>query len=530
MWKLRTLLLLALTLCVWSAAVPAQLAEQQDEMDSMHPELKRSQRSFRSNSAEQRNEYWLQASRQHILQKLQQVRNTNRAKNIILFLGDGMGLATLAAARSYMGGEELQLSFEQFPHTGLSKTYCVDKMVPDSASTSTSYLCGVKANYGTIGVNAHIQRGDCVAMANASNHVYSVGKWALDAGKAAGLVTTTRVTHASPSGVYAHTADREWENDARLNEACGAAAQPLNDIALQLIHGEVGSRLKVMLGGGKRNFFDPEHDSKGQRTDGRDLPAEFEQLAAGNVYVKNRNQLQSIKANETNRLLGLFSKSHMHYHLEQLADEKNTEPTLAEMTQKALELLQSEQQGYFLFVEGGKIDISHHDTMARIALDETVELSKAVALARQLTSEQDTLIVVTSDHSHTFSLGGYQARGSDVFSPAKSNASDGKSYLPISYANGKSFEEYYNMTLHERVEPKEFPGAGDAYQVFPATAPLESETHGGEDVAVFASGPWAHLFSGVYEQNAIPHMMAFAACVGAGQTACDQSASNDAFA
>ncbi|XP_030570610.1 membrane-bound alkaline phosphatase [Drosophila novamexicana] len=515
-------LLLLLAASVLGGAVPGQVPEDDDE--GMHPHLEDNARTAPEPriKAEKTHEYWLSASKQHILEKLSYVRNTQRAKNIILFLGDGMGLATLAAARSYMGGEELKLAFEEFPYTGLSKTYCVDKIVPDSASTSTSYLCGVKANYGTIGVNAHIKRGDCVAMANQTNHVFSVAKWAMDAGKAAGLVTTTRVTHASPSGVYAHTADREWENNAVLEEACGEQAKGLDDIAVQLIHGEVGSKLKVMLGGGRRNFMDPQFYDKGRRTDGRNLVEEFEAMSERNTYVKNRKKLLKVNATETDRLLGLFTKSHMHYHLEQLADPENTEPTLEEMTEKAIEMLETEENGYFLFVEGGKIDISHHDTMARIALDETAELSKAVARARKMTSEKDTLIVVTSDHSHTFSLGGYQKRGSDIFGKAKSKGTDGKPYLALSYANGKSFETYYNTQTHERVDLMTlFAEDPDPAQLFPATAPLESETHGGEDVGVFASGPWAHLFTGVYEQNTIPHMLAYAACVGDGQKACD---------
>lgn len=137
-----------------------------------------------------------------------------------------------------------------------------------------------------------------------------------------------------------------------------------------------------------------------------------------------------------------------------------------------------------------------------------------------MTSKKDTLIVVTSDHSHTFSVGGYQPRGSDIFGEAESKGTDGKSYLALSYANGKSFESFYDTEANERVDPLTLL-SDDAAQLFPATAPLESETHGGEDVGVFASGPWAHLFTGVYEQNTIPHMLAFAACVGDGKTACD---------
>ncbi|XP_030372167.1 membrane-bound alkaline phosphatase [Scaptodrosophila lebanonensis] len=523
MWSFKlltspALLLLAVALAQ-SAVVPARIPME----DTMHPDLSApaTKSAFRSGQVEGEDtqEYWLSLSKQHIREKLNFVRNTKKAKNIILFLGDGMGLATLAAARSYIGGESEKLSFEQFPYTGLSKTYSVDKIVPDSACTSTSYLCGVKANYGTIGVNANVKRGDCAAMAEENNHVFSLGKWAMDAGKAAGLVTTTRVTHASPSGVYAHTADREWENDALIKEACGADTT-LPDIALQLIYGEVGSKLRVMLGGGKRNFYDPASYEKGRRTDGRNLVEEFQQLDPNNVFVKNQKKLLKVNATETGRLLGLFSGSHMDYHLEALDNPDNNEPTLEEMTQKALEILQTEQNGYFLFVEGGKIDISHHDTMARIALDETAELSKAVALARKMTSEEDTLIVVTSDHSHTFSLAGYQKRGSDIFGAAESNAADGLPYIGLSYANGMSYEKFYDTVEHKRVDPTS-QLTGDFWEPFPAMAPLVSETHGGEDVGVFASGPWSHLFTGVYEQNAIPHMMAYAACVGSGLKACD---------
>ncbi|KAL7732502.1 hypothetical protein ACLKA6_019145 [Drosophila palustris] len=522
MWTLKFLSLWLLATTVWAGAVPGQPPLDDDSDDDMHPDLQQihSRTTARGLKKEKTREYWLEASKEHILEKLEYVRNEKKAKNIILFLGDGMGLATLAAARNYIGGEEQKLSFEKFPYTGLSKTYCVDKIVPDSASTSTSYLCGVKANYGTIGVNAHVRRGDCLAMANTTNHVFSIAKWAMDAGKAAGFVTTTRVTHASPSGNYAHTADREWENNALLEEACGDQAEQLDDIAVQLIHGEVGRKLKVMLGGGRRNFYDQELYKNGRRTDGRDLVAEFESLAKGNKYVKNRKNLLKVDAKETDRLLGLFSKSHLHYHLEQLADEENSEPTLEEMTEKAIEMLQQEENGYFLFVEGGKIDISHHDTMARIALDETAEFAKAIKRAKKLTSQKDTLIVVTSDHSHTFSVGGYQSRGSDIFGESKSTGTDGNPYLALSYANGKSFDSFYDTEAHQRVDPLSLL-SDDAAQLFPATAPLESETHGGEDVGVFASGPWAHLFTGVYEQNTIPHLLAYAACVGDGQKACD---------
>lgn len=143
---------------------------------------------------------------------------------------------------------------------------------------SPAYLSGVKANYGTIGVNAHVERHDCLTGLDAAHHTVSIAKWALDAGKSVGLVTTTRVTHASPAGVYAHTANRDWESNVDvLEDHC--SDRMVDDIAEQLVYGEVGSRLKVIFGGGRQEFRDQtlfdEEDQPGRRSDMRDLIDEW---------------------------------------------------------------------------------------------------------------------------------------------------------------------------------------------------------------------------------------------------------------
>lgn len=490
-------------------------AENDDCMESaMHPDFptKRMHTSKAYTESEFTSDFWLELSKKFVRQQASAQRNKRVAKNVILFIGDGMGLTTFAAARNLLGGPEKQLSFEKFPFTGFSKTYSVNTMVPDSAVTSTAYLCGVKGNHGTIGVNGCVERTNCAGMSDTNNHVHSIAKWALDAGKSAGLVTTTRVTHASPAGVYAHVADREWENDAVLADDCGAGSG-LADIAQQLIHGEVGKQLKVIFGGGKREFLDKQFFEKGKRQDGRNLIEEYLQQSSDNAYVETRDELFNLNLNSYKRVLGLFQRSHLEYHL----DAENTQPTLKEMTVRAIEMLQKDDKGFFLFVEGGRIDTAHHSNMAEYALDETVEFSKAIEAARKLTSEEDTLIVVTADHSHSFSYAGYQDRDSDIFDVASSEATDDLPYLTLSYANGPGFKDYYNTKKYKRRNPEKVRPDVDT---FPATAPLESATHGGEDVAVFASGPWSHLFTGVYEQNTIPHMMAYAACVGDGLKAC----------
>ncbi|XP_050332115.1 membrane-bound alkaline phosphatase-like [Bactrocera neohumeralis] len=501
-------------------AIPACAQDDEDCRESrMHPDLLSERGRLTSQSriaGEETTEYWLDQGKQFVKEKLHTPANQNIAKNVIMFLGDGMGITTHSAARTLLGGEEKSLYFETFPHTGLSRTFNVDKIVPDSASTATAYLCGVKAIGGTIGVSGHVDRTDCVGSANVTYHVNSIAKWAVDAGKSAGVVTTTRITHASPAGVYAHVAERDWENDSEVKGDCGTDTV-VQDIAYQLIHGEVGSKLSVILGGGKREFIDSELYAAGKRSDGRNLIEEYKQQSSRNAYVETLDELNSVNVTEVDRLLGLFQDNHLLYHLE--TNEQSNQPTLAELTRKSIEFLSRNDEGYFIFIEGGRIDHGHHDTYARLALDETLEFAKAIQLARELTNETDTLIVVTADHSHAMSYSGYAERGNDIFGSTSYTGKDGQPFMTLSYANGPSYEKFVDVQQHARRDPTTLI-TGAIYDSFPSTIPLDSETHGGDDVAVFASGPWAHLFSGVYNQNTIPHMMAYASCVGSGLKAC----------
>lgn len=172
--------------------------ERNIEQESVHPEFRSILHTQRTRPEELRTDYWLNNAKDFVSKKLNQSRSENRAKNIILFIGDGMSLTTQAAARVYKGGEEKSLSFEEFPYAATIKTYCLDSQVADSACSATAYLSGVKNNYGSIGISGKVQRGDCDGQMDHSNHVKSIAKWAMDAGKSAGIVTTTRITDASP--------------------------------------------------------------------------------------------------------------------------------------------------------------------------------------------------------------------------------------------------------------------------------------------------------------------------------------------
>lgn len=455
--------------------------------------------------------YWRENAYKTLNEKVNKKINTNVAKNVIFFMGDGMSIPTITAARIYQGqnnkqhGEENQLFFETFPFSGLSKTYCVDKQVPDSASTATAYLRGVKSNYYTIGVTAKVKPADCESAKLPSNRPSSIVKWAQDAGKATGIVTNTRITDASPAGAYAHVPLRDMEDDADVVEL-GLDPNSCNfDIAQQLIHGPVGRNIKVIMGGGRDKFLPNATTSpngRGHRLQG-DLIEAWKQdkiaKKASHVYLTNAEDLAKLKENVTGAdyILGLFAPSHLAYNLQRPKDQ----PTLSEMVETAIKSLSNDKNGFFLFVEGGLIDKAHHKDMARKALAETVEFANAIELATKLTSEEDTLIVVTADHAHTMSISGYPARGHDILG-IYGKSQNGMPYSTLSYANGLGYKKEYNL---EKEDMKSID------YMYPALVLKEWESHGGDDVAVFARGPWAHIFSGTYEQSFIPIAEAHAA-------------------
>lgn len=380
----------------------------------MHPSPDHSLYSKAANAKdvspdELKSEYWLENAKAFVEEQLKKMPNKNKAKNIIMFLGDGMSHPSIAAARIYMGGEEKKLAFEDFPHTASSKTYCVDRQVADSACTATAYLQGIKANYATMGVTAEVLRSDCVGSMDKTKHTYSIGKWAMDAGKDAGFVTTTRITHASPGGVYANIADRDWENDAKVLEDCPNSSL-VDDIAEQLVYGEVANRLKVMMGGGSRAFYNTStisHGLPGHRLDGKSLVTEWLAADSKRVFVNDRRGLMALSA-DTPQVMGLFNSDHVEYNLDIQRDGlQEVMPSLTDMTLKAIQILSKNENGYFLFSEGGRIDHGHHKNEAKYAIDEAAEFSRAIEETLKVVDLNETLIVVTADHGHVMTLGGY---------------------------------------------------------------------------------------------------------------------------
>lgn len=288
-------------------------------------------------------------------------------------------------------------------------------------------------------MNPKVRHNDCQASLDPENHVSSIMQWAQDAGKSTGIVTTTRITHASPAGGYARTANRDWESDTDMLTFPDAKDCP--DIAKQLIREKPGNNFNVIYGGGRKKFISEnaidEDGEKGQRTDGLDLIDEWLKTKDSPKarYINNREGLMSLNHSYIDHVLGLFQSDHMSYSL----NNSGNEPTLKEMTMSAIEIMNKNPNGFVLFVEGGRIDHAHHSNLARHALEETVQFAEAVQAATQVTDEDDTLIVVTSDHAHTMTLSGYSTRGTDVLGlNSMMSDVDNMPYMTLSYANGPS--------------------------------------------------------------------------------------------
>lgn len=459
------------------------------------------------------------------------------AKNVIVFIGDGMSLTTVAAARILQGqlegtpGEHNRLSWEHFPSTALSKTYNTNSQTPDSAGTMSAIATGAKTRIGVLSIGQRAQRGDCAAGRKAT--LLTLWELAESAGLATGVVSTTRLTHATPAATFSHVADRNWENDDELNE--DVAGQGCVDIARQIIQTPFGDGPEVLLGGGRRNFMteqqaDPEYPERhGQREDGLDLIKAWQRQHPGGAYVWNAAQLAAAPADA--ELLGLFEPSHMHFEHDR-SDDAAGEPSLARMTRAAIRRLQDDADGYVLLVEGGRIDHAHHAGNAYRALTDTIALSDAVQVAREMTSASDTLILVTADHSHTLSFVGYPMRGNPILGKVRTTDDHGQPqltrdalglpYTTLSYSNGPG---YTGASKRQPAGPKQFPHRASDYQ--PATGrpdlthvdttapdylqealvPRGSESHGGDDVGIWARGPGSRAVRGSVEQNAIFHFL-----------------------
>lgn len=302
----------------------------------------------------------------------QDISEAETSKNLIILIGDGMGPAQVTLTRLYA-----QKYFDQDMLTldeilvGTNSTFAGDStykdesgVVTDSAASATAFGTGFKTYNGAISVtNEEVARP-----------IASVIEAAEAAGKATGLISTARITHATPAAYATHVRQRSMEN--------AIAAQ------------YVTSGVDVLLGGGERHFVATEEEAKfgkTKREDGLNVIELFQEK--GYEVVTSSDELEKAKGE---KLLGLFNDSHIPYNL----DREDTQvPSLAEQLSKAIEVLERDDDGFVIMVEGGRIDHAGHANDIHSVVQETLEFDEAVKVALEYAKQDgETSVMVTADH------------------------------------------------------------------------------------------------------------------------------------
>ena len=446
------------------------------------------------------------------------------AKNVVFFLGDGMGPTTVTAARIYKYGESGTLVMETLPRTARVKTYSQNAQTTDSAPSMSAYMTGVKMNNDVISMSSNTVHMPTCDSGNGTP-VPTLLELSKAAGKAVGAVTTTEMTHATPAATYAHICNRDLARAIAVQAVPGGAG----------FNTALHDGVNVLFGGSQAHWLPQASPS----TDTRDLFAEL--TANGYTVAKTKADFDAIVPSSTTKTIGIFSvKSHLQYELDRVRGTP-TQPSLAEMTGKAIDVLEHASQasggkGWFLMVEGGRIDHALHATNAKRALADAVAFDAAIAMALSKVNLNETLIVVTADHDHTMAINGYgritgpttatnpgvlgtvqNPDGTDVLD------ADGLPYTILSFGNGVRRPDVRGTddvkALVESGPGSPSVASGNVLTIDPdggapwsdnyyqlsgvQTSGPGSETHGGSDVMLMAGGAGSTRFKGTLDNTAV---------------------------
>lgn len=294
-----------------------------------------------------------------------------KVKNVIYLIADGMSDGILTAAKYYNDIQDGTLGNDKLAmddiRSGFVKTSWANGPITDSAPAGTALSSAYKTNPGVIGLNTEGTPKATVLEAAELN------------GLATGIIATSEITHATPAAFSSHAASR----------------QDYNSIMKQQVYKD----MEVVLGGGSVFF---EATGGGKRNDGKDLTEDIKAL--GYDYVTTKSEMNE---SDSDKLWGLFAEKDLAYDFDRVAENKEEEPSLADMTEKAIEVLQKDEEGFFLMVEGSKIDWAAHANDPAGAISDILAFDDAVKVALDYAKEnQDTIVVVTTDHANSgFSIG-----------------------------------------------------------------------------------------------------------------------------
>ncbi|WP_195988358.1 alkaline phosphatase [Clostridium sp. D53t1_180928_C8] len=294
-----------------------------------------------------------------------------KVKKVIYLIADGMSDGILTAAKYYNDIQDGTLGNDKLAmddiRSGFVKTAWANGPITDSAPAGTALSSGYKANPGVVGLNTEGQPKATILEAAELN------------GLATGIIATSEITHATPAAFSSHVESR----------------QDYNSIMKQQVYKD----MEVVLGGGSVFF---EATGGGKRDDGKDLTEDIKAL--GYDYVTNKSEMNE---SDSDKLWGLFAERDLAYDFDRVAEGNEEEPSLAEMTEKAIEVLEKDEEGFILMVEGSKIDWAAHANDPAGTIGDILAFDDAIKVALDYAKEnQDTIVVVTTDHANSgFSIG-----------------------------------------------------------------------------------------------------------------------------
>ena len=285
---------------------------------------------------------------------------------IIMLIGDGMGINQVGSASIYarkVSGKSLAI--DSIQTRGTTTTYSASSGVTDSAAAATALYTGHKANNGAINILPDKAKA------------YTIGEAAKKAGMAVGFITTARITDATPAGIYGHVPDRKMENL----------------LADQLVE----FMPDVAMGGSLRHFI-PKGEKKSKREDDKNLVEAMK--TKGYTYVAHAANLKAVDLAKCEKLFGLFAMSNMAYDIDRQNDAKlGAQPTIADMTRATLAIVARNPKGFFVMIEGGRIDHACHTHDLKASIEDTIAFDAAVEAALDFQkSHPDVLVLVTADH------------------------------------------------------------------------------------------------------------------------------------
>ncbi|WP_432562512.1 alkaline phosphatase [Kineococcus sp. SYSU DK003] len=448
------------------------------------------------------------------------------AKNVIFFLGDGMGQAAITGARILSKGitegkYNSLLAMDTLDYRGNVTTSGCDSIATDSANSMSAYMTGHKSAVNAMGV--YPGNSEDPTASPRVETMAEVLKRSRD--MSIGIVTTAEVQDATPAAVFAHTRRRSEYVD-------------IMDQAL-----EPGQMPDVLLGGGRATFL-PQSQEGSRREDDRDLIEEFKDK--GFAYAGSRTELSAVMAAGTpDKLLGTFHTGNLNVYIDrqvtpnpEVLGEFDDQPGLVEMTRAALKVLEKNDKGFFLMVEGASIDKSEHPLDGPRAVYDTIELDQAVEVAKEWAEDRDdTLIVVTADHNHAMSIAGTHTLSKEGSPARQQNGVYADAGFPTYVdSNGDGFPDdpnpdvqlFFGWSNHPD-HPDDFahnavlaqPALEDpaTEQAFPnpdrdpgavvqiGNLPLDETNcvHTVEDVSIFASGPGAQAFGKLLDNTEVFH-------------------------